>query len=126
MLRSKTPRASGCLELLSFEPGEPEVEPGDGGVGTPLGLERRWNPTAKLKGCRRDQERRSLCELVKTFVHRGMEGVFCELVDETGSMRSGMYHIDVRLSSELVEDHVGRRASMSSRSVQMSTAQGSM
>ena len=39
-----------------------------------------------------------------------MEGVFCELVDETGSMRSGMYHIDVRLSSELVEDNVGPRA----------------
>ena len=35
---------------------------------------------------------------------------FCEFVDETGSMRSGMYHIDVRLSSELVEDNVGRRA----------------
>ena len=51
---------------------------------------------------------------------------FCELVDETGSMRSGMYHIDVRLGSELVEDNVGRRASMSSRSVQTSTAQGSM
>ena len=33
----------------------------------------------------------SLWELVKTFVHRGVEGVFCELVDETGSMRSGMY-----------------------------------
>ena len=33
MLRSKTPRASGGLELLSYEPGEPEVEPGDGAVG---------------------------------------------------------------------------------------------
>ena len=41
-------------------------------------------------------------------------------------MTSGMYHIDVRLSSELVEDNVGRRASMSSRSVQMSTARGSV
>ena len=61
-----------------------------------------------------------------TFVHRGMEGVFCDLVDETGSMRSGMRHIDVRLSSELVEDNVGPRASMSSRSVQTSTAQGSV
>ena len=40
VLRSKTPRASGGLELLSFEPGEPEVEPGDGAVGTPLGLDR--------------------------------------------------------------------------------------
>ena len=39
-----------------------------------------------------------------------MEGVVCELVDDTGSMRSGMYHIDVRLSSELVEDNDGRRA----------------
>ena len=39
-----------------------------------------------------------------------MEGVFCKLVDETGSMRSGMYHIDGRLSSELVEDNVGPRA----------------
>ena len=39
-------------------------------------------------------------------------------------MRSGMYHIDVRLSSELVEDNVG--LSMSSRSVQTSTAQGSV
>ena len=39
-----------------------------------------------------------------------MDGVCCELVDETGSMRSGMYHIDVRLSSELVEDNVGPRA----------------
>ena len=36
---SKTPRASGGLELLSYEPGEPEVEPGDGAVGTPLGLD---------------------------------------------------------------------------------------
>ena len=53
-----------------------------------------------------------------------MEGVVCELVDETGSMRSGMYHIDVRLSSELVEDNVGPGQSMSSRSVQMSTARG--
>ena len=51
-----------------------------------------------------------LWELVKTFVHRGMEGVVCELADETGSMRSGMYHIDVRLSSEQVEDNVVRRA----------------
>ena len=33
VLRSKTPRASGSLELLSFEPGEPEV-------GTLLGLNR--------------------------------------------------------------------------------------
>ena len=41
-----------------------------------------------------------------------MEGVSCELVDETGSMRSGMYHIDVRLGSELVEDTVGRRAKL--------------
>ena len=57
-------------------------------------------------------------ELVKTFVHRGMDGVFCDLVDETGSMRS----IDVRVSSELIKDNVGRRPSMSSRSVQMSTA----
>ena len=40
VLRSKTPRASGCLELLSFEPGEPEVEPEDGAVATPLGLDR--------------------------------------------------------------------------------------
>ena len=39
-----------------------------------------------------------------------MEGVFCDLVDETGSMRSGMHRIDVRLSSELVEDNVGPRA----------------
>ena len=123
---SKTSRASGCLELLSFELGEPEVEPGDGAVGTPVGLDRRWNPTAKLKSCRRDQERSSLWELVNTFVHRGMEGVFCEVVDETGSMRSGMYHIDVRLSNELFEDNVGPQASMSSSSVQMSTAQGFM
>ena len=36
VLRSKPPRASGGLELLSYEPGEPEVEPGDGAVGTPL------------------------------------------------------------------------------------------
>ena len=50
------------------------------------------------RSCRRDQERSSLWELVNTFVHRGMERVFCELVDETGSMRSGMYHIDARLS----------------------------
>ena len=35
-----TLRVSGGLELLSFEPGEPEVEPGDGAVGTPLGLDR--------------------------------------------------------------------------------------
>ena len=34
----------------------------------------------------------------------------CELVDETGSMRSGKYLIDVRLSSELVEDNVGPQA----------------
>ena len=40
VLRSKTSRASGGLELLSFEPGEPEVELGDGAVGTPLGLDR--------------------------------------------------------------------------------------
>ena len=40
VLRSKTSRASGGLELLSFEPGEPDVEPGDGAVGTPLGLDR--------------------------------------------------------------------------------------
>ena len=40
VLRSKTPRASGDLELLSYEPGEPEVEPGDDAVGTPLGLDR--------------------------------------------------------------------------------------
>ena len=40
MLRSKTLRASEGLELLSFEPGEPEVEPGDGAVGSPLGLDR--------------------------------------------------------------------------------------
>ena len=40
VLRSKTPRASGGLELLSFELGEPEVEPGDGAVGSPLGLDR--------------------------------------------------------------------------------------
>ena len=60
----------------------------------------------KLKGCRRDQERSSLWELVKTFVHRGMEGVVCELADETGPMGSGMHHIDERLSSELVEDNV--------------------
>jgi len=42
VLRSKTPRASGASELLSFEPEEPEgegppldVEPGDGAVGPP-------------------------------------------------------------------------------------------
>ena len=88
---------------------------------------RRWNPTAKLKGCRRDQERSSLWELVKTFVHRGMEGVVCELVDETGSIRSGMCHIDVRLGSELVlRTMLGHGQSMSSRSVQTSTAQGSV
>ena len=40
MLSSKTPRASGGLGLLSYEPGEPEVEPLDGAVGTPLGLDR--------------------------------------------------------------------------------------
>ena len=39
-----------------------------------------------------------------------MEGVVCKLAGETGSMRSGMCHIDVRLSSEQVEDNVGRRA----------------
>ena len=33
VLRSKTPRVYG---VLSFEPGEPEVEPGDGAVGAPL------------------------------------------------------------------------------------------
>ena len=55
VLRFKTPRASGGLELLSFEPGEPGVEPGDGAVATSLGLDRRWNPTAKLKDCRRDR-----------------------------------------------------------------------
>ena len=41
MLRPKTPRASGGLELLSFEPGKPEVEPGDMvPIGTSLGLDR--------------------------------------------------------------------------------------
>ena len=39
-----------------------------------------------------------------------MEGVVCELADETGPMRSGMRHIDERLRSELVEDNVGPRA----------------
>ena len=148
VLRSKTPRASGGLELLSFEPGEPEVEPGDGAGGTPLGLDRsdssRSMTSLDDEAERMDSrlltlaaqvesnrevgglERSSLWELVKAFMHRGLECVFCELVDETGSMRSGMCHIDVRLSSELVEDNVGRRASMSSRWVQMSTAQGSM
>ena len=36
---------------------------------------------------------------------RAPRKVFCGL-----SMRSGMYHIDVRLSSELVEDNVGPQA----------------
>lgn len=70
-------------------------------------------PLAPPLASPRDQERSRLRELVKTFVHRGMEGVFCELVDETGSTRSGMYHIDERLNSvtfELVEDNVGPRA----------------
>ena len=133
VLRSKTPRASRGLELLSYEPGEPEVEPGDGAVGTPLGLDRSdssrsmtsLDDEAELMDSRL-LTLAGLWELVHTFVHRGMEGVVCELVEETGSMRSGMYHIDVRLSSELFEDNVGRRASVSSRSVQMSTAQGSM
>ena len=137
VLRSKTPRASGALELLSYEPGEPEVELGDGAVGTPLGWDRSDSSRSMtsldddaelmdsrlltlaaqlesnrevVKGCRRDQERSSLWVLVNTFVHRGMEGVFRDLVDETGSMRSGVYHIDVRLSIELVEDNVGPRA----------------
>ena len=44
VLRSKTPRASGCLELLSFEAGEPEVEPGDG----PLVLPWAWTAATAL------------------------------------------------------------------------------
>lgn len=46
----------------------------------------------------RDQERVRLRELMKAFVHRGMGGVACEVVDASGRVSTGLYSIDERLS----------------------------